>query len=104
MSNAPSPFGLPLEAGPLQGIDLGDPYEVIGGGLSRYSVDNPPNPHPLFDYYLLVVHDELGILRISGQGKVNKNDKYGQAIRDAFDRVVKVPRRQVRGESQTYCK
>ena len=27
MSNAPSPFGLPLEAGPLQGIDLGDPSE-----------------------------------------------------------------------------
>ena len=89
MSNALSPFGLPLEAGPLQGIDLGDPSEVIGGGLSRYSVDNPPNPHPLFDFYLVLVHDELGILRISGQGEVNESDKYGQAVRDAFDRVVK---------------
>ena len=27
MSNAPAPFGLPLEAGPLQGIKLGDPSE-----------------------------------------------------------------------------
>ena len=89
MSNAPSPFGLPLEAGPLQGIDLGDPSETIGGILSRYRVDNPPNPHPLFAYYLLSVHDELGILRIAGIGKINENDKYGQAVRGDFDRVVK---------------
>ena len=89
MSNAPDPFGLPLEAGPLQGIDLGDPSEVIGGILSIYRVDNPPNPHPLFAYYLVYVHDELGILRISGTGKTNENDKYGQAVRGDFDRVVK---------------
>ena len=54
-----------------------------------YRVDNPPNPHPLFAYYLLSVHDELGILRIDGMGKINKNDKYGQAVRGDFDRVVK---------------
>ena len=89
MSNAPSPFGLPLEAGPLQGIDLGDPSETIGGILSKYRVDNPPNPHPLFAYYLLSVHGELGILRIAGVGKINENDKYGQAVRGDFDRVVK---------------
>ena len=89
MSNAPSPFGLLLEAGPLQGIDLGDPSNVIGGILSQYRIDNPPNPHPLFAYYLLVVHDELGILKITGIGKTNENDKYGNAVRDAFDRVVK---------------
>ena len=89
MSNAPAPFGLPLEAGPLQGIKLGDPSDTIGGILSRYRVDNPPNPHPLFAYYLLLVHDELGILKINGIGKTNKNDKYGQAVRGDFDRVVK---------------
>ena len=89
MSNAPAPFGLPLEAGPLQGIKLGDPSETIGGILSQYRVDNPPNPHPLFAYYLLSVHDELGIFRIDGMGKINKNDKYGQAVRGDFDRVVK---------------
>ncbi len=86
---APSPFGLPLEAGPLRGIELGDPFEVIGGILSQYRVDNPPNPHPLFDFYLVYVHDELGILEISGIGKTNKDDEYGQAVRDAFDHVVK---------------
>ena len=89
MSNTPSPFGLPLEAGPLQGIDLGDPSDVIGGILSQYSVDNPPNPHPLFNFYFVLVHDELGILKITGTGKINENDKYGNAVRDAFDRVVK---------------
>ena len=89
MSNAPAPFGLPLEAGPLQGIKLGDPSDTIGGILSQYRVDNPPNPHPLFDSYFVYVHDELGILRIDGMGKINENDKYGQAVRDAFDRVVK---------------
>ena len=91
MSNTPSPFGLPLEAGPLplQGIDLGTPSEIIGGILSKYSVDNPPNPHPLFDYYLVYVHDELGILGITGMGKAHENDKYGTAVRDAFDRAVK---------------
>ena len=89
MSNAPAPFGLPLEAGPLQGIKLGDPSDTIGGILSEYRVDNPPNPHPLFDSYFVYVHDELGILRINGIGKINKNDKYGQAVRGAFDRVVK---------------
>ena len=89
MSNAPAPFGLPLEAGPLQGIKLGDPFDTIGGILSQYRVDNPPNPHPLFAYYFLLVHDELGILRINGIGKINKNDKYGQAVRGDFDRVVK---------------
>ena len=60
MSNAPAPFGLPLEAGPLQGIKLGDPSDTIGGILSEYRVDNPPNPHPLFDSYFVYVHDELG--------------------------------------------
>ena len=86
---APSPFGFPLEAGPLQGIDLGAPLNVIGGILSRYRVDNPPNPHPLFVSYFVDVHDELGILEITGIGETNKDDEYGQAIRDAFDRVVK---------------
>ena len=89
MSNAPSPFGLPLEAGPLQGIDLGDPSNVIGGILYEYRVDNPPNPHPLFDFYSVSVHDELGILKIVAFGKINKNDKYGTAVRGTFDRVVK---------------
>ena len=90
MSNASSPFGLPLEAGPLQGINLGDPLNVTGidGSLSEYSV-NPPNPQPLFDSYSVLVHDELGILRIIGIGKKYKNDKYGQAVRSDFDRVVK---------------
>ena len=87
-SNAPSPFGLPLEAGPLRGIDLGDPSKVIGGILSQYRVD-PPNPHPLFAGYYVYVHDELGILEIIGIGKINENDKYGQAVRGTFDRVVK---------------
>ena len=89
MSNTLAPFGLPLEAGPLQGIDLGDPSNVTGGILSRYRVDDPPNPHPLFAYYLVSVHDELGILDITGMGKINENDKYGQAVRGDFDRVVK---------------
>jgi len=89
MNNAPSPFGLPLEAGPLQGIDLGNPSNVIGGILYECSVDNPPNPHPLFDFYVVSVHDELGILEITGMGKINKNDKYGWIVRGAFDRVVK---------------
>ena len=89
MSNAPSPFGLPLEAGPLQDIDLGDPSDTIGGILSLYRIDNPPNPHPLFDSYFVFVHDELGILRIAGTGKTHENDKYGQAVRNDFDRVVK---------------
>ena len=89
MSNASSPFGLPLEAGPLQDINLGDPSKVIGGSLSEYRVDNPPNPHPLFDFYSVLVHDELGILRIHGIGKKHKNDKYGQAVRSDFDSVVK---------------
>ena len=82
MSNAISPFGLPLEAGPLQGIDLGDPLNVtgIGGSLSTYRVDNPPNPQPLFDFYLVYVHDELGILHITGIGKTNKYDTYGQVV------------------------
>ena len=88
-SNAPAPFGLPLEAGPLQGITLGDPFDTIGGILSQYKVDNPPNPHPLFEYYVVLAHDELGILKITGIGKTNENDKYGQAVRGAFDRVVK---------------
>ena len=89
MNNAPSPFGLPLEAGPLQGIDLGDPSNVIGGILYEYRVYNPPNPHPLFDFYSVSVHDELGILRIVAFGKTHKNDKYGNAVRGTFDRVVK---------------
>ena len=89
MDNAPSPFGLPLEAGPLQGIDLGDPSDVIGGILYKYRVYNPPNPHSLFDFYIVYVHDELGILEITGFGKTNKNDKYGYAVRGDFDRVVK---------------
>ena len=89
MSNAPVPFGLPLAAGPLQGIDLGDPLNVIGGILSQYRVDNPPNPHPLFDLYSVLLHDELGILQITGMGKTNKNDKYGQAVQGDFKRVVK---------------
>ena len=38
---------------------------------------------------MLSVHDELGILKIIGIGKTNENDKYGNAVRDAFDRVVK---------------
>ena len=90
MSNAPSPFGLPLEAGPLQGINLGDPLNVagVGGSLSAYSV-NPPNPQPLFVSYVVYVHDELGILKIHVSGKKHKNDKYGQAVRSDFDRVVK---------------
>ncbi len=88
MSNSPAPFGLPLEAGPLQGIDLGDPFNVIGGILSQYSV-YPPNPHSLFASYLVYVHDELGVLKIAGMGKTHENDKYGQAVRDDFDRVVK---------------
>ena len=89
MSNTPAPFGFPLEAGPLQGIDLGDPSNVIGGILYEYRTDNPPNPHPLFDSYSVYVHDELGILGIVAFGKINKNDKYGNTVRDAFDRVVK---------------
>ena len=89
MSNSPSPFGLPLEAGPLQGIDLGDPLQVIGGILSQYRITKPPNPHPLFASYFLYVHDELGILRINGIGKINRDDKYGQAVRGDFKRVVK---------------
>ena len=89
MNNASSPFGLPLEAGPLQGINSGDPLNVSGcGSLSEYSV-NPPNPQPLFGSYLVLVHDELGILRITGIGEKHKNDKYGQAVRSDFDRVVK---------------
>ena len=74
----------------MQGINLGDPLNVTGidGSLSEYSV-NPPNPQPLFDSYSVLVHDELGILRIIGIGKKHKNDKYGQAIRSDFDRVVK---------------
>ena len=86
---APSPFGFPLEAGPLQGIDLGDPSDTIGGILSQYKVDNPPNPHPLFNFYVVLVHDKLGILKIMGCGKINENDKYGRAVRGAFDRIVK---------------
>ncbi|MDE2741207.1 MAG: AAA domain-containing protein [Gemmatimonadota bacterium] len=89
MNNAPSPFGLPLEAGPLQGIDLGDPLNVIGGILYEYRVYNPPNPHPLFDFYSVSIHDELGILKIVAFGKINKNDKYGNAVRGTFDRVIK---------------
>ena len=90
MNNASSPFGLPLEAGPLQSINLGDPLNVtgMGGSLSTYSV-NPPNPQPLFDSYSVLVHDELGILRITGIGKRHKNDKDGQAVRSDFDRLVK---------------
>ena len=88
MSNAPSPFGLPLEAGPL-GIK-GDPANVISENLSEYRV-NPPNPQSLFDSYSILVHDELGILRITGIGTINKNDKYGQAVQvqGAFNRVIK---------------
>ena len=85
MINAPAPFGLPLEAGPLQGIDLGEPSDTIGGILSQYRVDNPPNPHPLFAHYEVLVHDELGILQIWGMGKF----KDGQSVRKAFDRFVK---------------
>ncbi len=90
MSNATAPFGLPLEAGPLQGIDLGEPSDTGERFLPLYRV-NPPNPHPLLDYYRVLVHDELGILKIQGSAKIgdSKNDKYGQAARGAFDRVVK---------------
>ena len=88
MSNAPAPFGLPLEAGPLQGIDIGDPSNTTDRFLPSYIV-NPPNPEPLFSAYSVYVHDELGILEITGRGKTNKNDKYGQAVRGDFDRVVK---------------
>ena len=88
MSNAPAPFGLPLEAGPLQGIELGDSSHTMANLLPKYRV-NPPNPQPLFDDYLVIVHDELGILEITGIGKINENDKYGQAVRGDFDRVVK---------------
>ena len=88
MSNLNSPFGLPLEAGPLQGIDLGDPSNTTDRFLPSYRV-NPPNPEPLFSAYSVYVHDELGILQITGMGKTNKNDKYGQAVRGDFDRVVK---------------
>ena len=74
----------------MQGINLGDPLDVIGvgGSLSAYSV-NPPNPQPPFDSYFVLVHDELGILEINGIGKKHKNDKYGQAVRSDFDSVVK---------------
>ena len=88
MSNLNSPFGLPLEAGPLQGIDIGDPSNTTDRFLPSYRV-NPPNPEPLFSAYDVYVHDELGILKITGIGKTNKNDKYGQAVRGDFDRVVK---------------
>ncbi len=89
VAHAPSPFGLPLEAGPLQGIELGDPFNVIGGILSEYIIINPPNPHSLFASYHVLVHDELGILRITGIARTNENDKYGQAVRGDFNRVVK---------------
>ena len=89
MSNTPTPFGLPLEAGPLQGVNLGDPYQTIGGILSLYKVDKPPNPHSLFELYSVLVHNDLGILEIKGFGKTNENDKYGQDVRSDFDRVVK---------------
>ena len=49
----------------------------------------PRTSHPLFEYYVVLAHDELGILKITGIGKTNENDKYGQAVRGAFDRVVK---------------
>ena len=40
-------------------------------------------------FYSVSVHDELGILKIVAFGKINKNDKYGNAVRGIFDRVVK---------------
>ena len=70
---------------PCESIDLGDPSKVIGGILSEYRIDNPPNPHPLFGSVILsIVHDELGILEITGIGKTNENDKYGQAVRECL--------------------
>lgn len=65
-------------------VDQLDVVEELGTG--RYVVD-PPKPHSEFEVYVVAASDAEGVCLVRGVGKDHDNDRYGQSVRTAFDKL-----------------
>ena len=65
-------------------VDELDVVEDLGGG--RYII-NVPSPHSEFEAYVVWASDTQGVCLVRGVGKNHNNDRYGQSVRTAFDRL-----------------
>jgi len=61
-----------------------DVVEDLGGG--RYII-NVPSPHSEFEVYVVWASDAQGVCLVRGVGKNHDNDRYGQSVRTAFDKL-----------------
>lgn len=54
----------------------------------KFRVVSPPNPHSLFEDYVVRYTPETGVCHIQGYTKTFEPDKYGTKAKDAYDSLV----------------
>ncbi|MFC7409502.1 hypothetical protein [Hydrogenophaga atypica] len=78
--NLPAPFGLSL------GMKLEDFSELKLAEIApfKYRLDNPPKPHPAFEFYILQISPENGLSWIKAIGQDIPTNGFGTSINSAF--------------------
>jgi hypothetical protein len=69
-----------------QGTSIEELDVVEDLGTGRYVV-NVPSPHSEFESYVVWASDSHGVCLVRGLGKDHDNDRYGQSVRAAFDKL-----------------
>jgi hypothetical protein len=69
-----------------QGLSVDELDVVEDLGTGRYVV-NVPKPHSEFEVYVVTASDTEGVCLVRGVGKDHDNDRYGQSVRTAFDKL-----------------
>ena len=65
---------------PSGAVDVDDGY---------FTVSSPPKPHSLFELYMVKYTPETGVCRITAGSENFENDKYGNKVTVAYDKLVK---------------
>jgi hypothetical protein len=85
-------LAVPALAGPF-GVNMGDTVSKYQGkryaDSSSYTIV-PPQPNREFESYMASASPGIGICDVRGLGKTYSNDRYGEAVRTAYDTMVRL--------------
>jgi hypothetical protein len=84
--------GPAMASGPF-GVGMGDPITKYRGRPSvtqgAYKI-TVPKPNDEFESYTALATPKTGICKVWGIGRDHDNDRYGNGVRSAYDRLVKL--------------
>lgn len=78
-----APFG--LRAGML--LNEIEGRLMMKSGSSTYLFSDVPMPHSEFDFYILEIPPEIGLIKVSAQGRSINVDRFGNNIKQVFNEM-----------------